>query len=57
MTTLPDHPALILSITAAVVYLWLAIINPFLFAGAHSLAIDYPRPSTMDVEPAPHGTK
>jgi hypothetical protein len=26
------------------VYLWLAIINPFLFAGAHSLAIDYPRP-------------
>jgi hypothetical protein len=56
----PDHPALILSITAAIVYLWLTVINPFVFAAAPSpvatpvaMTIDQRPPATPDIEPAP----
>jgi hypothetical protein len=55
-----DHPALNLSITGAAVYLWLTVINPFVFGAAPApvgvplaMAMDQGRPATPDIEPAP----
>ena len=60
MATLPDHLSLILIITAAVVYLWMAVLNPIVFAVAPShvsapvsMAVDQGRPATTDIEAAP----
>jgi len=56
---LPDHPALILSIAAAVIYLWLTILNPFIFA-ADFLPPENARPVNrtavrLDITPATRG--
>ncbi|MGA7328890.1 MAG: hypothetical protein WBX25_31495 [Rhodomicrobium sp.] len=47
--TMPDHPALIVSIGAAIVYLWLTLLNPLFFA-----AVDYRKthgPIAIDNQP------
>ena len=60
MATLQYHLPVILIITAAVVYLWLAVLNPLVFAVPPShvsapvpMAINHGRSATIDIEPAP----